>query len=165
MPVGDPVGNDLPVPVRLHALHDALHPPAQHVSRRHAVPVVGGAYPVRLNEPYPEVVRLSRPRLQRQGDKGVPVHQEAEKGQLLEAVKVIYPVRIAGRGIRPQGELPENMCLQFLHLPAAHAQEVPVYLRGGHEPPGDHVRPQGLQGGCGRRNAHICVPASLPQQV
>ena len=165
MPVAYPVGRHHAVRVGLHALHDVLHLVALHRAGHQPVKAVRAAYPVCLDQPHTQVIRLSRLMLHRQQGDGVAVHQVAQKGKLLELVEVVHPLRVAHRRVRPQCELPHDLRLQLLRRRLVQPQIVAVKLRRGHQSTRHHVCAHGFQRRRGRWDAHVSVSAPLPQNV
>ena len=165
MPVAYPVGCHHTVCVCLHALYDALHLVALHRAGHQPVKTVRAAYPVCLDQPHTQVIRLSRLMLHWQQGDGVAVHQVAQKGELLELIEVVHPLRVAYRRVRPQGELPHDLRLQLLRRRLVQPQIVAVELRCWHQSTRHHVCPHGFQRRRCRWDAHVSVSAPLPQNV
>ena len=165
MPVANPVGDHHAVRVCFNALHNACDLMPLHFAGGKPVKAVRAAYPVSLHQPHPQIVWLPGLMLHGQQRDCVTVHAIAQKREPLQLVEVVHPVGIADRRISPQGKFPHDLLPQCARLFVGQLQIRAVDLRRRGQATGYNIGAHGFQGcRCGG-NAHISVPASLPQDI
>ena len=132
--------------------------------RKH-VHEAGRTQPVGFDDPQPQVIQHTGRLLVLQHRHSVTVQQEAREHELLEHIEVIEPVCIAGRFVRPQGELSCDLGVDLLGFLVGDTKKcvVDLWCRG--QAAAHHVGSHRLDCSCCQRNAHESVSASFSQDA
>ena len=161
--VTNPVGHHHSVRIRFHALRNPLDKSPVDFSRGVNVRKCRRTQTVSFHNPHPQIIRNIGCPFVLEHRQCVAVHKKSCKRQLLQHIEVVDSVSVTGRFVRPQRKFAHNLRVHFLRFLVGNAQELVINLRCRRKPTANYVGSHRFDGSRCKRNAHVSVAASFPQ--